>query len=481
MKKDTIIRFSRPDFEIKKKHLSKSGKDESFLYGLFSKAKGHDNDIYICKQLILPDDNELKNQSPVSIEPDQKYQSVAYSLAYGQGLTIIDSHTHPFSQNAGFSGIDNHHGTKNAKYISENFPESTTMGMIVFGEGFDNFEAQIWNRKKRKFESVNRIEILGTPTTILVNNKQSRKQKINEQYARHLIIPGWDQGLLENLKVLLCGLGGNGSLIFDSLLSLGFGSKKGWIKACDPDILEKSNLPRIPYAYPEEVGCSKADIAQIHANNRTPHLNVCCYQKSIEENEILNIAKEANIIIGAVDNDGARQMLNSIAARYSIPLLDIGTEIIPQDSIYEAVGQVQVFIPGQTGCFVCSGTIDPCQAAMESMSKETETSYEKAGYVRGSNETPTPSVLHLNGVTSHLAISQLLKLLFDDNFKGTEFLHYNRQKTNLLTASISPNEECPVCGVQGYLGSGDEDIENALKDLSDLKNNAEFETAESSA
>ena len=471
--KKNIIRFTTEDFNVLTKHLSKSGEDESFIFSLFSKAQSPDCTIYICKQLLLPDDNELKNQSCVSIEPDQKYQALAYGLAYDQCLSIIDTHTHPFSSNAHFSGIDDSYGTKNAKYIADNFPENTTMGMIVFGKGFDNFEARIWN--KGKFEQVKRIEVLGSPTKILIANKTIAPIKVDDPYARHRIIPGWQQGLLENLKVFVCGLGGNGALIFDSLLALGIGSRDGWIKACDPDILEASNLPRIPYAYPEEVGMPKADIAQVHADNRTPELNVRCYDKGIEDEKMQDMLKEANIIIGAIDNDGARLILNGLAARYKIPYLDLGTEIIPDGTMYEAIGQVQTFIPGKTGCLVCSGAIDPSEAALDTMDEENKAQYASVGYIRGTDETPTPSVLHLNGVTSHLAISQFLRLIFNDSLNGKEYLHYNSKDAKMFTAAVIQNNDCPVCGIHGYLGSGDEDTQDIFKGLEDLQDSEVFD------
>ena len=464
------IRFCTEDFNALTAHLEMAGEDESFVYTLCSRTPVGKTDIYICKQIILPGKGELEDQSHVSVKPERQYQTVAYGLAHDQGLSLVDVHTHMFSDNARFSGIDDHHGTINAKYIGDHFPESSTMGMIVLGRGFDNFEARIWNRDKARFEPVHRIEIHGSPTTILTQSSQNLVTVENDPYARHRIIPGWQQGRLQNLNVFLCGLGGNGALILDSLLALGIGN----IVACDPDTLEVSNLPRIPYAYPEEVGMPKAAIAQIHADNRAPNLNVKCFNKGIEDDQMQNMVKKANIIIGAVDNHGARMIMNGLASRYAIPLIDLGTEIIPADSEYEAIGQVQIFVPGQTGCLMCSGALDPSEAALDRMSEEDNAQYENVGYVRGTDETPTPSVLHLNGVVSHLAISQLLRLVFNDGFKGKEFMHYNRQNASILTASVNRNDDCPVCGVHGYLGSGDEDAKIALQDLSDLQDGEAF-------
>ena len=86
----------------------------------------------------------------------------------------------------------------------------------------------------------------------------------------------------------------------------------------------------------------------------------------------VGLIKEANIIIGAIDNDGTRRQLNGLAARYMIPYIDLGTEIIPEGSAYEAIGQVQVFLPGKTGCHVCRQPLYPREAVMEWVKDQTK-------------------------------------------------------------------------------------------------------------
>jgi molybdopterin/thiamine biosynthesis adenylyltransferase len=453
MKTSSIIRFNQKDYQALKAHLLSTGKNENQAFALCSRAKSLNCSILICNKLILPCQDDINNQTGASIEPTRKFQSIVYGLAYELGLDVVDIHTHPFCKEPRFSTTDDYYGTKNAEYITEHFSDTTTMGMVVFGKDLDCFEAKVWDRDKVCFEQIKRIEILGCPTQIISNRDETDMPK-EDAYARHRIIPGWQQGRLEQLKIFLCGLGGNGALVLESLLALGIG-RYGWIEACDPDILEASNLPRIPYAYSTDVGRPKSLLAQYYAHCKNPKLKVSCHREGIESKRIQEIAKEANILIGCIDNDGGRKTLNKIASCYLIPYIDLGTEIIPKESSYEAVGQVQIFVPGQTGCLLCSGAIDPSEAALDSLSEETQAEYAGAGYIRGSNETPTPSVLHLNGVTSHLAISQFLRLVFDDNLEGNEFFHYDRQKHQLLTAAIDGDPGCPVCGTRGYIGSGD--------------------------
>ena len=458
--KKKVFRFSYLDYEVLKKHLLAAGDNESQLFALCSKSEGPEGITLICNKLIIPGPNDLKNQSGASIEPSQEHQAIVYGLGYELRLSIVDIHTHPFSKNPRFSSTDDYHGTKNAGYITEHFPSEVTMGMVVFGNDLNCFEARIWNRGNTCFEPVDRLEILGSPTKILCNGIV---EAIPEQdpYARHRIIPNWEQGLIEKLKVFACGLGGTGALMWQCLVNLGVGTY-GWLKACDPDLLESSNLPRIPYAFPKNIGKSKAEIARHYARRKAPGINSSCYQESIASDNMQQIAKEANIIIMAADNDGARKIGNNISIRYAIPLVNLASEIIPDESSYEAVGQVQLVIPGQTGCLMCSGAIDASQAVLDLLPEEAQAERMAAGYVRGTDETPTPSVLHLNGVTSHVAISQFLRLVFGDGLKGKEFVHYDRQHCSLVVASVPPNPDCPVCGTKGYLAAGDERLKPEL-------------------
>lgn len=455
MDKKRIIRFTQHNFTTLKTHLKAADKKESLAFMLFSQAFGSDDEILIANTLILPDEREMKKQTRISVEPTMRLQTVAYGLAYDKEMIPGDAHTHPFQQIPKFSSIDDYYGERNARGVSKLFAGDTTMVMLVLGNDFEHFDARIWDKRKSKLVKIDRLEILGTPIQILEGN-ESEVETSQDPYERQLRIPGWKQGRLGQIKVFVAGLGGNGSLIWMSLLALGVGAGSGWIKGCDPDVLEASNLPRIPYASPNDVGKPKAEVAEAYARFKTPGTNAVCYPSQVDDVEIQNIIKEANVIIGCIDNDGARKTCNQLVSRYVIPLIDLATEIIPQEGEYEAIGQVRIVIPGQTGCLMCSDTIDPTEAALDQATERVKKVHAKLGYIRGTDETPTPSVLHLNGTVSHLGISHFVRLVFDEQLKGKEFLHYDRQKCQLIAASVPLNKDCPVCGEHGYLAAGDE-------------------------
>lgn len=466
MKRKNTIRYRRAAFDQLRALFEEAGDLESQSFTLFSRASGPGFRVFIGNKHILPGPDDLEEQSGGSVQPTKTLQAVAYGLAFETGLSAGDEHTHPFSESPHFSSIDDSHGRKNAIELSKDLPEPATMLMVVFGRGLRNFEARVWNRQEERFEPIERLEILGSPIDI-VDYSTPGVAADDDPYARHRIIPGWKQGLLERLKVLVVGLGGNGALVWQSLLSLGVGSNGGWLKACDPDHLEVSNLPRIPYAYPKDIGESKAAIAQRYARRKMPGTTVACYQQGIEAEQMQNMAKEANVIFGCLDNDGARKILNSAALRYGVPYVDTASEIIPEDGQYHAMAQVQTLIPGQTGCLLCSGAIDPSTAALDLISEDDARTRALVGYVRGTSETPTPSVLHLNGVISNLAISQFLRIVFGENAVKSAYIHYDRQAHKLLSASVPSNADCPACGLKGYLGAGDGNREEQMPEFGD--------------
>ena len=455
MDRKNVIRLCQGDFGVMKEHFQAAGKKESQVFALCSRATSERCNIYICNRLIIPDADELRNQTSASVEPSRRLQAIAYGLAYETGSCCLDAHDHPFTDSPHFSSIDDHHGRENARYLAQYLPERATTIMLVFGKDLKDFECRVWDRASSCFEPAERLEILGSPIQIL-----EAKPQLNipgeDPYARHRIIPGWEQGRLEALKVFIAGLGGNGSLVWQDLVGLGVGRNSGWLKGCDPDVLEASNLPRIPYACPRDVGRSKAAIASSYAHRKSPGIKAFCYQAGLESDTMQRIAAEANVIIGAVDNDGGRKILNRLSVRNMIPLVDIRSEIIPAESSYEAVGQVQIVIPGKTGCLMCSGMIDLSEAALDLLTEDQRQARAAMGYVRGTGETPTPSVIHLNGVASNLGTSQFLRLVFGEGLGGREFLHYDRQKCQLVAASVPSNLDCPVCGLKGYVGCGDE-------------------------
>ena len=399
--------------------------------------------LYLVREIIFPEEKDMSVHHETFVEPTRNFQLAVYQMALEKGYSIFDVHNHWFQEKPSFSSIDREAALENGKFLSRCLPE-LDFGLLVFNERVDAYEGMVFNKKMQDFETLDSVEILGSPIELLFN-RESQERPNEEKYSRHHLIPGWKQLVLPDLNVAVVGLGGIGSLVIQILACLGVGEGRGSLTLADPDVVEKSNLPRIPYATDHDVEQAKVKLAMKFILRKNPRIRVIALQKSIQEEKARRILKQAHVIFGCVDSEGARKIISQVSHDAGIPYLDIGTEIIPEENTYHAGGQVRVVLPRQ-GCLICTGGIDLSEAAMDLLSKDKAKDYEKAGYVRGTQESPTPSVIHLNGVLSNLAISQFIKVVFGESLEGQRAIYYDQQKMSLLAADFERNPQCPLCG-----------------------------------
>ena len=148
-------------------------------------------------------------------------------------------------------------------------------------------------------------------------------------------------------------------------------------------------------------------------------------------------------------------VLNDLAVRYGIPLVDLGCDIQVEEEEVIAGGQVRVVLPGQNACLVCCRGFDPSEAAADLMDDTEQARRAARGYVRNSSADATPSVANLNATTAQLAIAQVLGLVNGEQFAAWDYAHFDQFTLNTMVASTKPREDCPCCGKDGYLGKGD--------------------------
>jgi molybdopterin/thiamine biosynthesis adenylyltransferase len=454
--KSVGLRFNRPTYDALRQDFAKDQVNEQFAFGLFSQAKTADGTILIVNNIILADKHDLSEQSGGGVAPTKAFQATAYMIAQQKNLGILDMHTHPFSKNPHFSSIDHAESEKNARYICNTFPSPITHAMVVFNSTATTHDAAVYDRSINSYRSIDYIEILGRKIEINRTGEAETTCSGNDlRYSRQAMIPGWDQRTLSRLKIAVVGLGGNGAQIIETLVSIGVGSD-GWIAAIDPDVIEASNLPRIPYAFPENIGSPKSTVATQYAGRKNPAVKFFPYPCSVTEKIVIDRIKGASVIISAPDGDGVRKVCNELAVRYRIPLIDLGCDIQTDDEKILAGGQVRIVLPGDNACLVCCGGYDPAVAALELMDDARAAVHASQGYVVGHRDNPTPSISNLNAVTSQLGINALLGLVHGKNFGKWDYVHYDQLTAQTLTANTNPLDSCPLCSREGFIGTGDE-------------------------
>jgi molybdopterin/thiamine biosynthesis adenylyltransferase len=449
------VRFGRQLWEQLRSHLQQDPNVEQFAFALASQAATPGGKVLIVKDLLLPDEDDLQWQSAGGVTPTPSFQGYAYLLARELGLSIIDIHTHTHRGLPHFSSIDHAESEANAHYINQHFEPPITHGLIVFGNDVQSHDGMVLDRATRTYQPLDRIDVLGRGMEIHSTAESIiQSGPIEEIYDRQARIPDWNQRRLAQLHLSIGGIGGNGSQLLQSLVGLG-ACRNGSLTLIDPQLIDSSNLPRIPYAFAEDVGSPKITVAAQYSCQKSPGTPVHAFHCSVAEPIVLPNLCGSHLLYGASDNDGVREILNEVAVRCLIPLIDMGCDLQLNDAgEYVGGGQVRIVIPGETACLVCTNGIDLAQAAIDLMDKSSRAQHAAQGYLVGAEQVATPSVNTLNSITAQMALNALLSLVQGATFGSWDYAHFDQRTGQIMTARTKPRASCPVCGKHGFLAAG---------------------------
>lgn len=448
------IRMTAATLEALRQPWRRDSRSEHFAFATAKLSAAHDSHVLCIDQIIVPDLGDLAVQSRYRIAPNRTFQSAIYTVALQRNATIVDIHTHAHAGPVTFSAIDRREMQRNAQYIASRFPAPMTFAAVVMDQNGEHFDAAIFDRDSSTFRAVERLDIVGKPQRHLASTSHTTVPISDaERYSRQMLLPGWSQTRLADLRVAIVGLGGNGAQVLAALTSMGVG-ETGWIAAFDPDVLERSNLPRIPYATAEDCGRTKCAVAAEYVRRRHPRTRFFPSVRAVEGTDIPNELKVADVIFSCVDSDRARLVLNEISIRFGSSLIDLGCDVRIVNERTIAGGQVRTIIPGASACLVCCGGLDCVEIAKEEIPAASRKLYAQRGYMIGSVSDATPSVASLNGVTAHFAIGALLALSDLEPVRAHDFIGLDWSAGTIVTATTIPRSNCPVCGENGVLLQG---------------------------
>ncbi|MEZ6139127.1 MAG: ThiF family adenylyltransferase [Zavarzinella sp.] len=184
-----------------------------------------------------------------------------------------------------------------------------------------------------------------------------------ERYSRQTRVPGIGKQGQENIaksRVVICGCGALGTVLANHLVRAGV----GFVRIVDRDFVEISNLQR-------QVLFDEADVTgnmpkSVAAANKLRAVNSSITIEpivaDIDRTNILDLAKDVDMIMDGTDNFEVRYLINDTAVKLGIPWVfggAVGTE-----------GQTMTIIPGETPCLRCvfeaspgPGDVGTCETA----------------------------------------------------------------------------------------------------------------------
>lgn len=223
---------------------------------------------------------------------------------------------------------------------------------------------------------------------------------------------------LSESKVLIVGTGGLGSSNVYALASVGLGT----LGLVDFDKVEISNLNRQIVHSTSRIEMSKVESAKIFAQGINPNTKIISYNTNLNIHNAMDIIKEYDVIVDALDNFPDRYLLNDACYFAGKPLVEAAA--------VKTHGLIMTILPGKGPCYRC--TFPPMLKLNGVMS------CAESGVLG-----PVP------GVMGFIQAAEVVKLLLDiGDLLSDRVIYYEALDSDFVAISINKLENCELCGTQ---------------------------------
>jgi len=257
--------------------------------------------------------------------------------------------------------------------------------------------------------------------------------------------------VLAQSKIAVVGQSGGGMHVAQQLAQLGVGE----ILGIDNDHVEEGNRYAAVLVSEDDIkGKSpKVEAVRRHVVRIVPSVKYTPVAARVPEKEALEALKQADIIVGCVNNLHARADLQEVALRYLIPYVDIGLSVETERDSSDEFPLIQA-IPGNVFTFVPGGPCLWCTEFLTEEKLEKETESRGRPYLR-TVDNADALVVSFNGVLASQAVNEILQLL--TGFAPEEYLSFYKKYDGfagvLAPWTVRRNERCPKCS--SLLAAGD--------------------------
>ena len=219
-------------------------------------------------------------------------------------------------------------------------------------------------------------------------------------------------------RVAVIGLGGGGSHIAQQLAHLGVGA----FVICDPDHVEETNLNRL-------VGATNKDVAKATPKTIVSRRLI----KRINPNaQVIRVPGEwqregrlvagCDVAFGCVDTYIAREQIERLCRRFTIPYIDIGMDVTELRDGYLISGQMILSMPNDL-CMRCLGFLN------EELLAQDAARYGAAG--------GRPQVIWPNGILASAAVGTFVQIVtpWRSGLKPSLYLEYDGNAQTVMPSN----------------------------------------------
>lgn len=277
-----------------------------------------------------------------------------------------------------------------------------------------------------------------------------------ERFDRQIIIFGAEgQARIRSTKVVLVGYGGLGTFVLPQLCLLGV----KFITVIDNEKFSATNRNRYfgflhsDYDAEKGVGIDKILVAERVAKGIDPETSVNLIGKKLESPEAFEAIIRSDVVVGCLDCDGSRVILNELCVAYGVTYIDLASEVFDDGTFG---GRIAIVKDG-CGCLQCMGNGLDQNEIRRYLTDEQQLENEAKVYgvdkqilSAGSG----PSVVDLNGIIASLGVQEF-KLLLTSPKLQSRYLNYRGHLKSISKVEIQPADDCYCCSLYRKKNSAD--------------------------
>ena len=411
--------------------------------GFFENGQG----IHLtARSLLFPGAGDYEARTASRLRMSPLFLNRALGAAEADGITVIQSHTHPLPGGRLEYSASDLAGERESSGTVRRCLGDRPMGSLLLGP--DDVIGRVWTADGR-VEPVDQLRIVDRHAQFRpIGGRPRAPARVDAGlYDRQIRAFGLDgQRALSGVGIGIVGVGGTGSSVAEQL------AREGVMRftLVDHDTFDPSNRTRM---YGTDAGTErrpKVEIVGANIKRISPGSAVEEVCADVVSQESLALLGECDAVFSCTDRHRPRSILNELAHQMFIPVIDVGVGVDSSGGRVSGASMRVNLVSPSLPCLHCAGVISPDRILAESLGPGDRGNRERRGYVEGI-EDAAPSVVSLTTMAAGLAVFLLKDMLF--KVAGSDACMVVANMGDLTAQTLSPRvrPDC-VCSLRSGMG-----------------------------
>jgi molybdopterin/thiamine biosynthesis adenylyltransferase len=397
------LRFTHDQHAQLGAHLFPGDGQEAAALVLCGRLRGGPRHVFAARQVVLIPYADCQRTESTVTWPTC-YADALINDAAKRGMAVLKVHSHPGGLDQ-FSAFDDR---SDASFFAsvhgalEDRPPHVSAVMLPGGLIFARAIAH-----NGQFNPVELVTVVGEDLQLW---PVGTSQAIPAFARRHAQVFGSATvDCLRRMRIAVVGCSGTGTPLIEQLVRLGVGQ----LVLVDPDRAEWRNLNRMfmTTAADANLGRFKVHVLAEAIGRIGLATEVVPLAMDLATPAAVRAVAACDFVFGGMDSVAGRDLLNRLAAFYSMPYIDLGVQLtaLPDGGVDQITGAVHYLQPGKAS-LKSRGVYDSEDVRAELLKRDDPDEYERRlreKYIRGVQED-RPAVISVNTMVAAMAVNELL-------------------------------------------------------------------------